>query len=144
MENLYKIGSLRITTPNDWLDVTQKVEERNPPFTLARPDGVGAIQFSIAEYHSGRVPKITLDGLRQFLTDFAQSRELGPGYGFASQENILSLAAASFDFEDRFLRVWYCSDGQNVVLVTYNCERGQQQAELSDCESIVRSLKFGT
>ena len=144
MEHLYKTGSLRITTPNYWFDVTQNVEEFNPPFTLARPDGAGVIQFSIAEYQSGSVPKITLDELSNLLADFAQQHKLGRGYGFASHENILLIAAASFDFGDRYFRIWYCSDGESIVLVTYNCERGQQEAESVDCERIVRSLAFET
>ena len=141
-ETLYKIGDLHITAPADWLDVTREIDDDNPPFTLGRLNGIGVIQFSIADYRSGKIPGITLDDLGNFLVDFAQSRELGPGYDLASQENSLLICAASFDFEDRFLRVWYCSNGQSMTLVTYNCQNGDQQAELPDCESIVRKLKF--
>jgi hypothetical protein len=142
MVNAFKVGNLQITTPVGWLDVTHEIEESNPPFTLARPDGVGAIQFSTAEYRSGKTPKMTSNDLRDLLADFAQSRKLGRGYDFVSQENPFLIIAGSFDFEGRFFRVWYCSNGQDVLLVTYNCQTGQRHAELPDCESIVRNLEF--
>ena len=91
----------------------------------------------------GMTPKITINELRNLLTNFAQSRELGQWYDFIFQENPLLLIAANFSFADRFLRVWYCSDGQSLVLVTYNCDKGHQDTELADCENIVRSIKFG-
>lgn len=140
--NCFKVGKLQITTPVDWLDITDEVEVNDPPFTLAKSTGVGVIQFSTAEYRHGKIPKITVNDLRSLLADFARSRELGPCHGFSSQERPLLIAAGNFDFEHAFLRVWYCSDGQNVALVTYNCERDQQRAELSDCEAIVHNLKF--
>lgn len=136
------MGKLQITTPAEWLDVTNEIGEANPPFTLAKQDGVGVIQFSVAEYLSGKLPNVTRDVLNELLVDFAQSRELGQGYAFASQPKQPLFTAASFNFENRFLRVWYCSDGQSIVLVTYNCQEGLQKIELSDCESIVHSLKF--
>jgi hypothetical protein len=101
------------------------------------------MQFSSAEYEGGKMPKITLNELNSLLIDFGQSRELRQGYDFASSRLSILVTAASFDFDGAFLRVWYCSDGQNVALVTYNCEKGQQRLELSDCEGIVQNLKFG-
>lgn len=141
-EIVYKFGNLRITAPTGWLDITSEIEDENPPFSLARPTGVGVIQFSTAEYRSGKLPTITLDELCNLLTDFAQSHELGRGHDLSSQEKAFLIRAGSFDMEDRFLRVWYCSNGRNIALVTYNCQRGIQQAELPDCEMIVRNLKF--
>lgn len=140
-KNIFKIGNLQITTPVQWLDITDEIGEANPPFTLAKQDGAGVIQFSIAEYRSGKLPNVTLEALHELMADFAQSRELGQGYTFAQSRQPL-VTASSFDFANTFLRVWYCSDGQNIALVTYNCESGQQQAELPDCESIVLNLRF--
>jgi hypothetical protein len=142
MANVFKVGCLQIITPASWLDITHDMEERDPPFSLARSDGVGAIQFSVAEFRGGRPPRINLSAITELLADFAQSRELGQSYDAAYRENPLLIAAASFNSCDRFWRVWYCSDGQSVTLVTYNCLTGLEQAELVDCESIVRNLKF--
>lgn len=140
--NKYQIGKLEVTTPADWFDTTHEIKEHNPPFTLARPDGVGVLQFSAAAFKAGMVPQISSESLHHLLANFAQSRELGRGHDFAFNRKPNLLVAASFDIEERYLRVWYCSDGQSIVLVTYNCQRGQQQIELPDCESIVNSLTF--
>ncbi|HLL88854.1 MAG TPA: hypothetical protein VK324_06100 [Tepidisphaeraceae bacterium] len=54
------------------------------------------------------------------------------------------LAAASFDWADDFVRVWYVSEDGNFALVTYLCRRTRVRApELADAEAIVRSLMFG-
>jgi hypothetical protein len=142
MTNIFRIGNLQITTPADWLDVTTEIEESTPPLSLAKPNGVGAIQFTMAEFRGGKPPGITLDTLSDLLADFAQSRKFGRGFASTRQDEPLLTVAASFDIAGRFWRVWYCSNGQSVALVTYNCGNNQQQAELSDCENIVRSLKF--
>src|SRR5215472_8389720 len=116
--NVFKTGNLRIATPADWLDVTDEIEEPDPPFSLARSEGVGAIQFSVAEFRGGKQPGITLDTLNKLLTDFAQSRELGRGFDSMCRREPLLSAAVGFDADGRFWRVWYCSDGQSVTLVT--------------------------
>jgi hypothetical protein len=141
-DNFYKIGNLHILTPADWLDVTNKLKEPDPPLTLARPNGLGAIQVSVAEYEDGKAAKINLSDLGNLLEDFAQTSELGSGYDLTAEENPLLISAASFDFKDRFLRVWYCSNGQSVIFVTYNCHKGYHHAEIPDCEKIVRNLRF--
>ena len=40
------------------------------------------------------------------------------------------------------VRIWYCSDGANVVLVTYVHPALEQNEELNQCEEIVRSVQF--
>jgi len=44
---------LLLDLPADWFDVTDDLPRDAPP-TLARNSGVGALQFSIARYHSGK------------------------------------------------------------------------------------------
>lgn len=142
MANVFKFGKLQITTSDDWLNITHEIEQRDPPFSLARLKGIGAIQFSAAEYQGGKRPEISVHVLTKLLVDFAQSRELGRGFDAYRRERAPFISAASFESDEAFWRVCYCSDGQNVALVTYNCERGQERAELSDCEAIVCNLKF--
>src|SRR6185369_447173 len=96
----------------------------------ARPDGVGAFQFSVATYKSGGIPKATPKVLLSLLRDFAASRELGEPADVVTEDGQLPLAAASFHHGDNFLRVWYASDGQSFAKVTYTCAWGDQQAEL--------------
>jgi hypothetical protein len=142
MDINHKIGNLEITAPDEWLDVTHELEDDAAPFTLARSKGFGVIQFSLATYEKGALPEVNTDHLSRLVADFAQSRELGRGYNTACEKATLLVCASSFDFENRFLRVWYCSNGRDIVLVTYNCEKGLERTELSDCERIVRNLQF--
>jgi hypothetical protein len=141
-ENVHRLGSLQISAPEAWLDVTKEIEEHDPPLTLARTDGVGVIQFSVAEFRSGKSPSITLDTLNDLLHDFARSRELGLAFDSCSLQNTVLISSASFHANNRYWRVFYCSDGQNVVLATYNCCLGEEDIEMKDCESIIEKLKF--
>jgi hypothetical protein len=143
MENLFKVGKVEIRTPGDWRDATKEIGEPDAAFTLMRPEGTGALQFSFAEYdEAGKMPEISLEALRKLLIDFAQYRELGRGHDYREQAAPLLISTASFGFEGRFLRVWYCSDGRSIALVTYNCPQGDEEVELAECEEIVRKIKF--
>lgn len=143
MENVFKVGHVEIRTPPEWRDSTREIEEPDAAFTLTRPDGAGALQFSFAEYEAGKMPEINRETLRKLLIDFAQYRELGRGHDYAEQESPLLISAATFDFGGRLLRVWYSSDGRSIALVTYNCPKGDESGELAECEAIVRDLRFG-
>src|SRR2546428_13548630 len=112
-----------------WCDITEEVEAVDPPWTLARPDGVGVFQFSVATYKSGHIPNATSEVLITPLCDFAGSRELGEPVEVAAEDGPLRIAAGSFHHGDNFLRVWYASDGQSFAKVTYTCAWGEQQAE---------------
>lgn len=125
-----------------WCDITAEVDAADPPWTLAKPDGVGAFQLSIALYKSGRIPNPTPQDLLSLLRDFASSRQLGEPTGVAVEDGYLRLAAASFRWGNDFLRVWYVSDGQSLAKATYTCADGGEHSELPDCEHMVRTLKF--
>jgi hypothetical protein len=142
MSKCFKSGGLLIAASDGWLDVTSEIETDSPPFTLTKEDGVGAIQFSVAKYEHGSLPQITMTNVRELLADFALSRELGHGFDLVERESPLLTCARSFNYDGSFLRAWYCSDGRNVVLVTYVCERGSENIELKDCEQMVADLRF--
>ncbi len=131
-----------IKCSDGWCDITHEIEAADPPWTLAKPDGVGAFQFSVATYKSGRIPNATPEHLLSLLRDFASSRELGEPADLVTEDGQPRLAAGSFRFGDDFLRVWYASDGQSFAKVTYTCVWGEQQAELPDCEQMIRTLRF--
>ena len=128
------------SAPN-WLDVTDDIPGDNVPLTFARPDGFGALQFSIASYESGPIPDPSTDTLLNLLRDFAQSRELGTATDVCTEVEPLRLAAGSFH-TDSFIRVWYVSDGRSFALVTFTCDAEHAADELPDCEQMVRTLLF--
>lgn len=140
----YNLGNLLVAAVSGWLDVTRQVEANNPPFTLARTDGVGVLQFSVASYRSGGVPSITVDSLKHLLTDFSHSRELGVGFDPLIHEDKMLICAKSYRSGTQFIRVWYWSNRRDIVLITYVCETGGEQAELADCEEMVLALDSAT
>lgn len=125
-----------------WCDVTHELEAPDPPWTLARTDGVGAFQFSIAHYQRGRIASPSPEILLSLLRDFAHSHEFGEPTDIVTEAGELRIAAGSFRQADNFIRTWYISDGRNFAKITYTCAFDQQRAELSDCEQMVRTLRF--
>ena len=125
-----------------WCDITDEVQATDPPWTLAKPDGVGAFQFSVATYKSGSIPNKTSTVLLAMLRDFASSHSLGEQTDIVTEDGALRVAAASFRHGDDFLRVWYGSDGRNFAKITYTCAWGEHLTELPDCEQMVRTLRF--
>jgi hypothetical protein len=131
-----------VVAPDGWEDVTDTLEFEAPPITLARNDGVGALQFSIAVYSHGERPDPAPEDLLGMLEEFGQARGLGKPDAVLIRSSPLRTAAGSFLSNDDFVRAWYVSDGLNFALITYTCDAGSEIEELAECEQIVRSLAF--
>ena len=126
--------------PGGWNEVTDL--EDGAPFTLAKPDGVGALQFSPAVYKGGRVPSPSVDDLLEMVTEFGVQHDLGDAFGYGTDDATIRLAGANYHDGEDFIRVWYVSDGKSFVLVTYVCQWGLERKEIDECEEIVRSVRF--
>lgn len=139
----YIWGELVVETPEYWCDTTKELRTPNPPYTLTKcADGVGALQFSPAFYKSGKIPNVTLASLSQLLSDFAVQKKLGIPFEKVQLKNGLLVSAASYHQGADFIRVWYVSDGLSFVLATYICDWEMRFEEASECEKIVRNIKF--
>lgn len=138
----YLLGNLRIHPSPGWLDVTSEMGDPNTPFTLAKADGVGALQFSIAQYHRGKLPDVTPVDLSELLKSFAGSRDLGDGFDGCATNDAKLICAMSFRWGRNFLRVWYYSNRLDIAQVTYVCEWGLEVRELHECSVIVNHLEF--
>ena len=125
-----------------WGDITDEVESIDPPWTLAKLDGVGALQFSVATYNDGQAPDPSPEILLSMLRDFASSHGLGDLGDIVTEQAELRIAAASFRLGDDFIRVWYASDGRNFAKATYTCVWGVHQTELPDCERMIKTLRM--
>ena len=71
MNHIYKIDKIQITSVADWLDVTHELEE-SAPFTLAKPNGFGVLQFSTAFYVGGALPEVGLHSLSEKIVKSIQ------------------------------------------------------------------------
>ena len=131
-----------IEVPHGWADITHAVEAEGTPYTIARADGVGALQFSVAIYKTGSVPNPTPAVLLEMIKDFGRKKGLGSPSTVIAELGSPILAAGSFSWDADFLRVWQLSDGYNFAFVTYTCAAEDVGPELAACEQIVRSLKF--
>lgn len=76
MSHRCTFADVLIELPAGWADVGDDMPEGAPP-TLARVDGVGALQFSVARYQSGANPNIHEDDLDELLREFARKQSLG-------------------------------------------------------------------
>ena len=129
--------------PTEWLDVSEELPPGSPP-TLARADGVGALQFSFARYESGECPSFASD-LRELLEGFGAPRGLGELTNAIEARGVLPYARGDFASDDEFIRVWYMTNGKDLVLATYvvlGSHVGTAAAELEEASRIVASVDF--
>jgi hypothetical protein len=141
-----QFGPLLLDIRPGWADVTADLgSEDNPPWTLARQSDTacGALQFSVALYRRGPVPDPTPGFLAELLRDFAAKSGLGPASDEVVESVPIRLAGATFRDEECMIRGWYVSDGRSFAKITYTVGIGNDFAsELSDCEQMVRSIRF--
>jgi hypothetical protein len=135
--DFYGIG---FDLPNGWTDVTDDLEEPAPP-TLAKPDGVGVIQFTIAKYRSGEIPNATVDVLRSFLTEFCNQQGIDTELINVVPAHVACVGVAS-NLGERFLAAWYLSNGRDFAFVTYVGPRVGNAEEYRDASHLVASISF--
>ncbi len=140
---LVDFAGLRIALREGWCDITDDLPEGTPPTLAKTDDGIGALQFSTARYRAGDRPTIGQDVLTDLLEEFADSRGLGQPSNLAARVEKPIWVAGDFPSATEFIRVWYLSNGNDVVLITYVTEHPQSPrlaAELSDAHTMVCSI----
>ncbi|MDQ0586388.1 hypothetical protein [Variovorax paradoxus] len=144
MRQLCTFADVRISLPNGWVDISEDMPGGAPP-TLAKPEGVGAMQFSVGRYRSGANPQVTPDDLDALLKEFADTRSLSVAADVERGKSTSHYVGGSFLQGDDLIRVWYLTNGSDVALVTYvaAAASGDVAAELADASTIVRSIDFG-
>jgi hypothetical protein len=140
-----KYSGVKVGIPEGWSDITDECEAGSP-FTLARTtDGVGALQFSIAEYQAGERPGITLEDLGEMLLEVAKKDGIKKLQTPAQSSDGLLVVSGEARVEEDLVRFWYLSNGDDLVFFTYLCaysDRGAGAEEIADAEQIVRSVQF--
>jgi hypothetical protein len=134
---------LLLDLPAGWGDVTDDLPSETPP-TLVRCDGVGALQFSIGRYHSGKHPHVSLSDLQQLLLGFCEHKQRKFGAPIMNDGAIESVGCTSYD-NGETLSVWYLSNGRDIVLATYiaiGVGDPEIAKELAEATRIIGSIDF--
>lgn len=135
----FSCGSFSLDLPREWQDTS----EETGPFTLSKPEGVGALQFSVAIHHTGPKPNPDMGTLSTLLSEFAEAQSLGePSQPFQQLGEIAMVGSSYHPDKDTLVRAWYLSDGANFAKATYVCDSSNIGSELTESESIVKSFQF--
>ena len=117
--------------PGSWT-----AEEGEDCTTFSDPEnGVGALQISAYETPTGQDPK---DLLLEYLSDYDISFD-GKKLIF-QRDNALSTASYSYSEGPWFKRVWFVSEGNHLLMITYTCKVEHQGKEDREVEKIVHSV----
>jgi hypothetical protein len=136
-------GVFSLSVADGWEDITATLDDADAPLTVADPiSGVGALQFSPAIYKGGRLPCVGPQDLCAFLDEFASRQGLGGPFDRSTYSEGVIVEGASYHSGEDLIRVWYASDGNSVMLVTYVCEWAEREREASQREMSVRSIRF--
>jgi hypothetical protein len=144
MKNMTTFGGFTASMPEGWVDVTDDLPNESPA-TLAKPDGIGALQFTLAKYQSGALPNVGIKNLQELLIQFGRSRDLGNPREMNQGCGLHPYVVADFGVQGELVRVWYLSNGKDVALITYVTQQAESQgvkAELRNATSIVESFDF--
>ena len=135
--------SLALRLPSDWRDITDDLPDGSPP-TLAKPDGVGAIQFSIARHQGGEAPHVDRAALQNLLENFCARQGFDCHPQAESHDNIQVVKSHAL-MDGGLVAIWYVSNGADVVLSTYVSQQSGSDAtrvEWQEAEVIIRSIRF--
>jgi hypothetical protein len=143
MSQLCTFADVRISLLDGWVDVSDDMPEGTPP-TLAKLEGVGALQFSVGRYRSGANPQVSPDDLAALLKEFADTRSLGLAADVERGKSASHYVGGSFLHGDDLIRAWYLTNGSDLALVTYVAEAasGDAAVELAEAGTIVKSIDF--
>jgi hypothetical protein len=136
-------NGLRFDLPAGWFDITDDLPDGSPP-SLARDTGVGALQFSIAKYRSGKEPEVTIDDLRALLSEFCQKHEIS--FNPITERNDKIGAVSNRHITgDELIYALYLSNSRDVLLATYvstEPENPEVEEDLRGVNRIIKSMEF--
>ncbi|CAN7576973.1 hypothetical protein [Mesorhizobium caraganae] len=141
---IVQFHGITFDAPVGWEDITDDLPVGSPP-TIAKASGVGAVQFSIAKYRSGKKPNADFGVLRSFMLEFCQKNDIDANNIWAKKFNDKMCVGVLSKTEKQVLSAWYLSDGNDFALVTYislDEEKHLMDEELEEARTIVSSISF--
>jgi hypothetical protein len=143
MTDRVKILGATLDLPAGWVVVSDALPGGSD-VTIARTGGVGSLKLSIIKPPGDPAPRIELEDLEDLLRNFADNHGLAEPL-IDVYETRTMLVAADFWPEGEYMRVWYGSNGAEIMLVTYFSEEPDEErvaAEVVEAEEIVASAVF--
>ncbi len=126
-----------VVVPDDWEEIATQLGQAGLPPTFARDGGVGALQVLVSAS-----PNLLVTDLRRMMSEFAARNDLIMRGAVTEERGRITLIGANFRQGPSVLRIWYLTDGTLLGRATYSCTTSDLDSELSECEGIVRSLRF--
>jgi hypothetical protein len=139
-----RFADITLALPDGWLDITADLSGEVPP-TLAKPDGIGVLQLSVARYQGGEEPQVQHADLKRLLQTFFEKHRFGTPTTVKAHTASVMVVSADFLADEEFIRAWYISNGSHVALATYTTNEPHDarcQLEASEGDEIVSSIDF--
>jgi len=140
-----EFAGLSLRLPEGWFDVTDDLE-KGSPFTLGKDDNaLGALQFSVGLYISGKLANIDMDGLSSLFHDFIASQNLGTVKNVEQYHDGILSISGEFVNPEEFIRLWFVTDKINVAMITYVSTLVNDPSlpnEVAEADQIVKSISF--
>jgi hypothetical protein len=133
-------GRIHVRAPQGWLDITDEVGGDNAPFTLARAQGLGALQLSVGVQRAGGPPQPTPQDLLVMGREIAAQRGLHTPLEERVELSPVLMGQLSFHAEDAFVRLWVVFDGVEFVAASYVCGWEARDREVMEAELVVRNV----
>lgn len=148
MSTRYCFANVDLSIPHGWVDYSDNLPDGSPPTLSRGVQALGALQFTTGRYVSGAKPRFDRLVLQLLLRDFEQSHKFPMAQSldeFVNPNSSTFGVFADYQLPEQFTRVWYVSDGDDIVLATYvTLQEGsiQLEQELSEAHAIVQSIVF--
>jgi len=139
-----ELAGVRLEIPDGWKDITGSLQPSSPT-TLAHPNGVGALQLSIAKYEGGTSPEVRLTDLRDLLIRFCRQHSLVTKETSLLEGSQTPCVGCVSITSEEIIAVWFLSDGRDLILATYTSLSPGDPAtmkEIDEATQMVKSLGF--
>ncbi|MGB7068404.1 MAG: DUF3805 domain-containing protein [Pyrinomonadaceae bacterium] len=126
-------GRYTLNYPNRW-----EVESDEDCVTFSKiRNGVGALQISAYETD---IPRSAEDSLREHFEDEKVVAEISAQIADDSSQT----ATGYYEKEGLYSKVWFVTNDNCLLFITYNCDSKSKTIETEDVNSIVESVRLNT
>lgn len=144
-----RFADLDLDLPDGWFDTTDDLPLGSPP-TLAKSDGMGALQFSRLNYAGGKRPDLNLNYLGSLIEEIFKNNGLkGSAWKPVGAATVFCICKRHTPLDvsvpGEHIIIWLLSNGDDVVQVSYTaleCVSGSIEVEVAEAEATVQSIRL--